>query len=84
MIEGSSRAPEVPGVSQRHSGSTYPPGLARHTTARAHPCMHVRIHPKTVIPLHLLATQKPLPPTVSGQAPLSHLVQPAPQQRQRN
>lgn len=31
---------------------------------------HVYIPKKpTVIPLHLLATQKPLPPTVSGQAP---------------
>lgn len=105
VIEGSSRAPEVPGVSQRHySGSTYPLGLARpdaqlHMHARAHThahthrhthinanhaCTHTSIHLKTVIPLHLLATQKPLPPTVSGQAPLSHFVQPAPQQRQRN
>lgn len=41
--------------------------------------MYAGIHPKTVIPLHLLATQKPLPPTVSSQAPLSCLIQPAPQ-----
>lgn len=40
----------------------------------------------TVTPsaLHLPATQNPLLPTVSGQGPLSHLVQPAPQQRKRN
>lgn len=66
VIEGSSWAPEVPGVSQRHSASTYPPGPRIY----AHAAMHVRIHiPETVIPLHLLATQKP---------PSPHCVQPSP------
>ena len=60
-----------------------------HNCAHTRVVTHALVHmcgptEPTVIPLHLLATQKPLPPTVSGGAPLSFLVQPAPQQRQRN
>ena len=56
VIEGSSRAPEVPGVSQQHSGSTYPPGLARpdaqmnmhaHMRAHTHTHTHARTHTHT-------------------------------------
>lgn len=64
VIEGSSRAPEVPGVSQRHySGSTYPLGLAR-------PCMHAYKH--TSQNCHSTA------PASNTKATSSHCVRPSP------
>lgn len=82
VIEGSSRAPEVPGVSQRHySGSTYPPGLARpdaqlhmharvtHTHKRK-PCMHAYKH--TSQNCHSTA------PASNTKATSSHCVRPSP------
>ena len=76
VIEGSSRAPEVPGVSQRHSGSTYPPVLAKHahtcTCSHAFAHTHIRTSSKKKKPCHSTA------PASNTKATSSHCVRPSP------
>ncbi len=75
VIEGSSRAPEVPGVSQRHRGSTNLPGLARHRTAHTPaymwPCMCAYTHTTSQ---HRHSTA----PASHTKATSSHCVRPSP------
>lgn len=74
MIEGSSRAPEVPGVSQRHSGSAYPfgPGQTRNCTrTHIHACTHTS-RKKKITDCHSTA------PASNTKATSSHCVRPSP------
>lgn len=76
MIEGSNRAPEVPGVFQLHSGSTYPPALARHRSAGTQTymwtCMYAYKHASRKPHRHSTA------PASNTKATSSHCVRPSP------
>lgn len=73
VIEGSSHAPEVPGVSQRHSGSTYPPGQGQTEN-----CMHTHIHAVMHVCIHPKKSCHSTAPAGNTKATSSHCVRPSP------